>query len=256
MRAVNTANGLGAQPRELTNVNGRLYYVGQSEVGNDLWTSDGTSAGTQLVNDFQTSSDYIRPRKMTNANGQLFFTIFDPTIGFELWTSGGTAATTKLFKEFERGGVVDWKASRSSMALCICRLMMAAAGSCGKSDGTLTGTSLVRELARANRNSLYAGGPSGINLNGTLYFFSNDYSGYSAQSELWKTDGTSAGTEVVKALPPGSNSTADIHRTLTNLNGTLYFVAGNQNRKPALWKSDGTSAGTVPIVELTKRPLP
>jgi ELWxxDGT repeat protein len=43
--------------------------------------------------------------------------------------------------------------------------------------------------------------------------------------ELWKTDGTNAGTELVKDIRPGTNG-SDI-RSLTNVNGILYFSAND-----------------------------
>ena len=74
--------------------------------------------------------------------------------------------------------------------------------------------------------------PSSLtNVNGTLFFVTHS-EGFSDQ-ELWKSDGTAAGTVVVKQLggAPASN--------LTNVKGTLFFTVGN------LWKSNGTAAGTV-----------
>ena len=73
------------------------------------------------------------------------------------------------------------------------------------------------------------------NVNGTLFFQANDgVSGY----ELWKSDGTVAGTFVVKDISSGSNSSNPTY--LTKVNGTLFFSTLNE-----LWKSDGTAAGTV-----------
>ena len=87
------------------------------------------------------------------------------------------------------------------------------------------------------------------NVNGTLFLAADDgVSGY----ELWKSNGTAAGTTLVKDVypggvigyhggfyPNGSNPTQ-----LTNVNGTLFFTT----RAGELWKSDGTEAGTVFLV--------
>ena len=59
-----------------------------------------------------------------------------------------------------------------------------------------------------------------VEINGVLYFQANGQ-GYGA--ELWKSDGTSSGTMLVRDIRsgnPGSNP-----RYLTNVNGTLYFQA-------------------------------
>ncbi|HRB31318.1 MAG TPA: T9SS type A sorting domain-containing protein, partial [Ferruginibacter sp.] len=58
-----------------------------------------------------------------------------------------------------------------------------------------------------------------------------------------KTDGTDAGTVMVKDLDPGSGSSTPAN--FTSFNGKLYFkTSGNVN---ALWKSDGTNAGTIKV---------
>ncbi|QGJ70243.1 Hypothetical protein PBC10988_19380 [Planctomycetales bacterium 10988] len=72
------------------------------------------------------------------------------------------------------------------------------------------------------------------------FFVANDGS---SGAELWKTDGTSAGTVLVKDINPGSDGSAPYG--LTNVNGTLFFQAFEPSTGTELWISDGTSAGTV-----------
>ena len=84
-----------------------------------------------------------------------------------------------------------------------------------------------------------------LNINGTLFFsaFHPD-----TGSELWKSDGTAAGTVLVKDIRPGPASSGPTR--LVDLNGILLFTAfGAENgggwTGDTLWKSDGTEAGTV-----------
>jgi ELWxxDGT repeat protein len=62
-------------------------------------------------------------------------------------------------------------------------------------------------------------------------------------TELWKSDGTTAGTVMVKDISPGPRSSNPVG--LTNLRGTLYFTADDGIHGRELWKSYGTRAGTV-----------
>src|SRR5262249_34402988 len=71
-------------------------------------------------------------------------------------------------------------------------------------------------------------------VNGTLFFMATDGSG----RELWKSDGTAAGTVLVKAF--GSNAYPG---NFTNVNGELFFTA-SEGTGGELWESDGTAAGT------------
>ena len=59
--------------------------------------------------------------------------------------------------------------------------------------------------------------------------------------ELWTTDGTEAGTRLVKTVRYGGVGLAT---SLTECNGILYFVATTNQHGGELWRSDGTEAGT------------
>ncbi len=82
-------------------------------------------------------------------------------------------------------------------------------------------------------------------MNGTLYFSAYDGSG---GYELWKSDGTEAGTLRVRDFGAGSFSTKP--RYLTNVGGTLYFSGYDGSSGIELWKSDGTEAGTLRVRDI------
>ncbi len=63
-------------------------------------------------------------------------------------------------------------------------------------------------------------------------------------NELWRTDGTQAGTYLVKDLQPGEQSSNP--NSFFEFQGSVYFAAA-VNEGYFLFKTDGTSAGTVPI---------
>src|SRR5262249_29985762 len=62
------------------------------------------------------------------------------------------------------------------------------------------------------------------------------------QPELWQSDGTAAGTVLVKDIVPGWWGSNPGY--LTNVNGTLMFAADDGRHGVELWRSDGTAAGT------------
>ncbi len=73
----------------------------------------------------------------------------------------------------------------------------------------------------------------------TLYFVATTPS---TGEELFKTDGTAAGTVLVRDIMPGPGGS--LPRNLTNVNGILYFTAQDPSGGVELWRSDGTAAGT------------
>ncbi len=103
-----------------------------------------------------------------------------------------------------------------------------------KSDGTAAGTTDVGK-------GVAYGASYVTNVGGELYFSAYDstYSNYG----LWKSNGTTAGTSLVKALPSG-----DYLQAMAAVGGTAFFTVYSSNFNTSeLWKSDGTAAGTVAL---------
>jgi ELWxxDGT repeat protein len=87
----------------------------------------------------------------------------------------------------------------------------------------------------------------GATSGGILYFAA--FHGITG-TELWKSDGTAAGTVLVKNIRPGFESSAPTN--LTNINGKLYFSANDGVNGQELWSTDGTTAGTELVYDFTQ----
>ncbi|GAB4013567.1 hypothetical protein GCM10028808_33070 [Spirosoma migulaei] len=189
-----------------------LYFIGQSEVvsGNvayNLWRTDGTSSGTIQLTNFAPGSNegpfgsMFSDRWSTSDHSFTniaYFPIYTNAEGGELWRSDGTPGGTYLLKDINPGPN-------------------------GSGLGAYNGT--------GNPNN--TSGPLEIRtVNGTTYFFANDGTN---GLELWKTDGTANGTQMVQNLNPGTRSQPISNLWNDNVYGTsvgntYYFYGDNGNQ--------------------------
>jgi ELWxxDGT repeat protein len=82
---------------------------------------------------------------------------------------------------------------------------------------------------------------------GDVYFCTT---GGSHTSQLWKSDGTEAGTIVVRSffVPGFATGSAPTH--LTDASGRLSFVADDGAHGWEPWMSDGTEVGTAMVKDI------
>ena len=74
----------------------------------------------------------------------------------------------------------------------------------------------------------------------------------STATRLWLSNGTAAGTRLVKDIAPGPASSNPTY--LEEVNGTLYFAANDVVHGNELWTSNGTAAGTKFVKDINPGP--
>jgi ELWxxDGT repeat protein len=251
VKDINPGSG-NSFPDSLANVNGTLYFrANDGQSGFELWKSDGTEAGTLRVKDINPGSNgaFAQPSSpsLTNVNGMLYFHADDGTSGRELWKSDGTEAGTVRVKDINPGGdnSLPYSLTNFNGTLYFIATTGQQDSELWKSNGTEAGTVRVKNIAPGTNPAFFPPFPSLTDVNGTLYFGAAD--GPSGL-ELWKSDGTAAGTRRVKDIIPGLVNSNP--KYLTNVNGTLFFIANDAQSGYELWKSDGTGAGTLRVKDI------
>jgi ELWxxDGT repeat protein len=224
-------------------VGDKFYFTGVDNAhGRELWVSDGTTDGTRRVADLVPGAADSEPEGFVALNGQLIF-----TADRKIWRSDGTAAGTYVIMHADPLGFGAGERMAAMNGHVYFTVYPSdspyngevSTGELWRTDGTVAGTVMVRDLSPVDPTDVTATGAQFITVGGTLYFAANNgANGY----ELYRSDGTKTGTKMIRDLaPPGTNQFVDgsYPTNLTDVNGTLFFTADG-----FLWKTDGTAAGT------------
>lgn len=90
-------------------LDGKVYFTGYTpELGEELWVSDGTAAGTRPFLDVREGAAGSRPLLLGVAAGRLFFAADDGEHGIELWSTDGVAAHTAMVADIAPGPLSAW----------------------------------------------------------------------------------------------------------------------------------------------------
>jgi ELWxxDGT repeat protein len=166
-----------------------------------------------LVRDINTKADSSfagYPEFITALNGKVVYTADDHSAGRELWISDGTKDGTSILKDINPTG-----------------------------DGNPVNPDRFNDdipLSEANHF---------IVVDNKIVFVADDGEhGY----EIWATDGTPAGTILLKDIFSGSASSQPSE--LTRVEDLVFFSADNGISGRELWRTDGTVAGTFIIKDI------
>ena len=223
--------GTNTKTQLVGEMNGWFFFIGD---GDQLWRTDGTIGGTELV----IETTIIGEHSM--ANGTLWFVLFanSGTPKWKLWKSDGTAAGTSVVK------TLDFKPALLTAGAngCIFTRLIGPNVEPWISDGTGAGTFELATLSASFEGSF----PEEFTPFGGGFVFSAVGSGIGR--ELYITDGTTAGTQLLIDLAVGIVNSNPEH--MTEHAGEIYFKAGASSTNHELWKTDGTAAGTSMVADL------
>jgi ELWxxDGT repeat protein len=239
-----------SRPAYFVSAGGVAYFSADDGVhGVELWRTDGTPDSTRMVRDIFPGSPSSGPRDLTELNGQVYFGAADLAHGCALWRSDGSAAGTQPVHVFAPRLLCDFYDGPARFARLGGRLLFSADdGVHGNelwiTDGSALGTRLVKDINTDVDPDVGLDGsePRSFTLLGHRLLF-EAYTGRTGE-QIWSTDGSEAGTQLVAAVDPFRQPVGD---TFVRLRDLLLFEAYTSPGS-ALWRSDGTAAGTQALV--------
>ncbi|EAY27635.1 ELWxxDGT repeat protein [Microscilla marina] len=220
----------------------QLFFTAGSVAGKNLWVSDGTAAGTRLVDDI----DYRSASNLLSHGNDVYFLATDDVNGAELRKTDGTTTSTINIKT----------GAGSSNAT---PLIVYGDVKFGKKMYFAADRSNGKELwVTDNRYNGYTyqitdiwGGPNSSNpermieYKGKLYFVANNGK---LGKELYETNGLGIDTKLVKDINPGADGSDA--RDFVVCNNQLFFSAEDGTHGYELWVTDGTKEGTKMVKDI------
>lgn len=211
----------------------RLFYRSKDE----LSVTDGTPAGTTVLRQLMPNgTGASSSREFVTVGATSLFLADDGLTGPELWRTDGTSGGTTQIMDIKPGAAGG--APAHLRAIDHFSYFDADDGVHGRelwvSDGTTTGTRMLADNLPGPAGWTFDDCPSTLKFDGFVYFGARN----SAGPELWRTDGTAAGTtSFFKTGQPGIGQICP--QPLAAIGSALYFAANG-----LLWRTDGSTAGT------------
>lgn len=255
----------GSMPTSLTVFNNALYFFARDssngyELRKTFFNIVSRKWITALVKDINLGieASVELSTQLIIFKNMLYFSADDGISGRELWRSDGTEAGTERVFDLYPGSP-----SSSPLYLTIHdnALFFKATATTEVDLWKLTYNLFLQKwLVSPVKDIGPAGGGVGnftnmpgpfATYNDELYFRAKDAL---HGEELWKTDGTTSGTLMVKDITLGTGSTYILGEPIV-FDNELYFSADNtgtagMSTATHLWKTNGTAAGTVQVSKL------
>jgi len=240
-------------PRVFTVDGNTLYFTGHDDASvTELWKTDGTAAGTVQLTDFNLDVPWPSFGELTAMNGEIFFPMDGDGSGRELWKNSGSTPTNQTQVSHIEGSNEPAIPSNPSSAVSNNKLFFAAGDVTNNVELWSTDGGSPVLVKDIDDSGGISSSPKHLTAMNGLLYFSCDANSASGSSELWKSDGTTVGTTVVKVIHPTTSGTIDSNSKFLAAGNTLYFVAMDDSAHGfELWRSDGTNAETKMVKDIT-----
>ena len=229
-----------ARIKKIVAFHGALYFNAVSSNAVNLWRSDGTASGTVEFTNFSNGST-LWSGEIAAVGGQLYFVgaVNNQQV---LFRTDGTSSPVEVFQIPFGGSLRNMVGVGERVYF---GLGQAGFGELWRTDGSAETTQLVRQFGE---NSNFNSPDEPTAVGNTLYFLASEDN---QPHEVWKTDGTEAGTIKVTGFA-SPNQDSIYPGQLTAFGNRLYFFAQRRSiRGNQFWVTDGTQGKTQMLFDTT-----
>jgi ELWxxDGT repeat protein len=238
VKEINDSGTSSSSPTDLFVFNNKIYFQaddsngsntpGAADLGDELWVTDGTEAGTTFVKDLRTGSDSSSPSFFFQFNGTMYFSA-NTGSGNVLFSSDGTEAGTTetggsfVFNPLELGGIIYYINTTDDNGLY-----------------EFNGTTQVK-VANSSTEHVNFLGANFTSLNGKIIGYGRTPTDDpTIGTELYEYDPATDLYSLIKDIDAGTGDSS-ISNFVT-IGSEVYFEADNK-----VWKTDGTTDGTIAV---------
>ncbi len=239
----------GSKPSDLVWTGSALHFIASDGInGRELWSSDGTASGTAMIVDLEpTGSAFPFGSDLVWFDGYTYFELDDPVLGHELFRTDGTAGGTGIFVDLKPGA----DSSYPEGLLVGATHLLWIADHPDERDEIMATDGL--SVSRLDTNPVGVDGGF-FRLEGTSFGSRMVVAAYGngIGEEVFATDGTPGGTELIADIEPGLDSS--IPEEFGAGLGLVFFRAETtaEGREP--WVTNGEVGDATMLGDLIPGP--
>ncbi|MCA9212892.1 MAG: hypothetical protein KDB27_07505, partial [Planctomycetales bacterium] len=232
----------------LGNLGNNIVFVAEDIYSDqvDLWVTDGTPEGSTVISSLGSDNDYVSVTDSLVMDGEYYFLLSRNGYS-ELWVSDGTETGTRIVNTLNDNSP-SYASNLASVdhGIIFTIHIYEQPSELWSSNGTTAGTAKITLLG----NSWIPGGDFAT-AEGSTYFFTQSREGIDRKfrTELWKTDGTEAGTRAIHTFERSSELS---RQPIIVLNDTILFFASDENLIDQLWTVDPATDIVEPLTDSTR----
>jgi ELWxxDGT repeat protein len=249
---------MGSSPENFVEVNGMVYFTVTHTDGYRLWKTDGTGAGTVQISEQNINIPSPEYAVLFPFNGYLYYYISNGEEGIELWKTDG-ASQLFVMNTYPRN-FFSYQNELYYLDTSPRQLKKLV------NDSSVIVTTIPASLEFVGQDPII--------LNQQILFYTQTKNPINSlfQFQLWKSDGTEAGTSIFKQMDstgyfPTYFPSFEKNKKMSRVEEVVYFFIYKKLPNDVLstyqcqfWKTNGTADGTtfvksIPVTSNTSGPF-